>query len=346
MDKVIRTAAVFCFFQFLAIAGVAQVEKFDIITYTAPTGWAAKKGPEAVQFSKSDEATGAFCIVTIYKSVDAGTDSRANFNAAWNALVTQTLGTDAKPQFGAPGDKDGWTAEMGVAPVSTADIKGAALLTTMSRGNKMLSVLVLTNSESFQKEIEALVDSIKLPPIKAVPAQSTEPATPATGESARLIGKWQRSSSGQPTYADPVSWGTAGYTKSRYEFKADGTYIYTERSFRMMMQTIIIVKENGKYSVNGNTLTVTPQKSMISSYKKDGGVDALGALVKSQVRPLEAAAYRFTFHFFEGIKEWNLVLQADKTTQRDGPFSNNQTFPNAWYFDQKYTDNDLTAPRN
>ena len=247
--------------------------------------------------------------------------------------------------MGAPGVKDGWTAEAGISQVNTEELKGAALLTTLTGGSKMLNLLVLTNSDAFKKEIEALVDSIKLPPIKAVPAQTAAPAAPASGENARLIGKWQRSSSGVPTYGDPVSWGTAGYTKSRYEFKADGTYIYTERSFRMMMQTIIVVKENGTYAVSGNTITIAPQRSTISSYKKDGGVDALGALVKTQNRELERATYKFTFHYFEGIKEWNLVLQADRTTQRDGPFSNNQTFTNAWYFDQQYTDKDLTAPR-
>ena len=111
------------------------------------------------------------------------------------------------------------------------------------------------------------------------------------------------------------------------------------------MENIIVVKETGKYSVSGDMLTLTPTKSVISSYKKAGGVDALGPLVKSQNRDLETVAYKFTFHYFEGIQEWNLVLQADKVTQRDGQFSNNTTFPNAWYFDQKFTDNDLTAPK-
>jgi hypothetical protein len=304
-----------------------------------------QKAAEAVQFAKEDKATGAFCVVTLYRSVDAETDSRANFNVAWNALVNEILKTKVKPQIGAPGIKDGWTAEAGLAPVDTPDLKGAALLTTFTGGSKLISVLVLTNSDTFQKEIETIVDSIKLPPAKPVAAQGTAPATPAAGDSARLIGKWQRASSGMPAYGDPVAWGTAGYTKSRYEFKADGTYIYTERSFRMMMQTILIVREDGKYTLNGNTITVTPQTSTISSYKKDGGVDALGALVKTQNRQLETATYKFNFHFFEGIKEWNLVLQADRTTQRDGPFSNNTTFSNAWYFDQQYTDKDLTAPR-
>ena len=75
-------------------------------------------------------------------------------------------------------------------------------------------------------------------------------------------------------------------------------------------------------------------------------MDTLGALVKSQNRGLDAVNYKFTFHYFSGIQEWSLVLQADQPTQRDGRFSNNTTFPNAWYFDQKFTDEDLTAPRN
>jgi hypothetical protein len=346
IGRTIKIAAILCFIQGLAVAAFGQVEKFDIVTYSAPAGWAAKKGPDTVQFSKSDNSTGAFSIITLYRSVDAGADSRANFNAAWKALVTQTLNTDASPQIGTPGNKDGWIAEAGLAAVNTADLKGAALLTTVTGGNKMLSVLVLTNSDSFTKEVEAFVDSIKLPPIKPVNAQTPTPAEPVPSEVSKLIGKWNRSSSGHPVYADPASWGTAGYTKSRYEFKSDGTYIYTERSFRMTMQTIIVVKENGRYAVNGNTLTIKPVKSTISSYKKEGGVDTLGALVRSQNRDLETVTYRFTLHYFSGIQEWNLVLQADNPTQRDGPFSNNQTFPNAWYFDQKYTDNDLTAPRN
>jgi hypothetical protein len=36
---------------------------------------------------------------------------------------------------------------------------------------------------------------------------------------------------------------------------------------------------------------------------------------------------------------------ANSPTQRDGPFSNNKTFENAWYYDQKYIDADLTAAR-
>ena len=88
-----------------------------------------------------------------------------------------------------------------------------------------------------------------------------------------------------------------------------------------------------------------PTKSTITAYKKAGGADALGTVASTQNRPLEKVAYKFTFHYFSGIQEWNLVLQADSPTQRDGAFSTLQVFNNAWYFDQKFTNTDLTAVR-
>jgi len=41
------------------------------------------------------------------------------------------------------------------------------------------------------------------------------------------------------------------------------------------------------------------------------------------------------------LDQWNLVLQADKATQRDGPFSTNTTFNNAWYYSSITVNNPL-----
>ena len=316
-----------------------KAEKFDIFSFTPPAGWEEKRTDLARSYSTANEQAGTYCMITLMKPIPSQGNSKADFDLVWKSVVAEQFKPASKPQMGETGAKQGWTGEAGVAPFEVQGLKGAAMLTTLTGNGVVIGVLALTNSDVHAKDIEAFVDGITLPQIAT---QNTVPALPAADNS-RLFGKWNRSGSVTPTYADPVSWGTAGYTKSRYEFKTDGTYLYTERSFRMMYQNILIVKETGKYSVSGNTLTVSPAKSVISSYKKAGGVDALGALVKSQNRDLETVTYRLTFHFFEGIKEWNLVLQADRPTQRDGVFSNNTTFPNAWYFDQKYTDNDLTS---
>lgn len=320
-------------------AAAQRVEKFDIVSFTPPAGWPEKSSDEARAYLTSNEKTGTFCMITLLKSVPSQGNSNADFELVWKTMVADQFGPTSKPQRGESGLKQGWTGETGVAPFEAENLKGAAMLTTMTGNGRVIGVLALTNSEAHAKDIEAFVDRVTLPEVVSMQGTGIGPSA----DNSRIIGKWNRSGSVHPTYADPVSWGTAGYTKGRYEFKPDGTYIYTERSFRMMMQNIIVVKETGKYSVSGGTLTVSPAKSTIASYKKAGGVDALGPLVRSQNRDLEIIAYKFTFHYFEGIQEWNLVLQADKPTQRDGPFSGNITFQNAWYFDQKYTDNDLTS---
>ena len=317
-----------------------QTAKFDIVSYTAPVGWAVEKDAGSIRFTK-DSGTN-YCVISLTKAVDSIGDSGKNFEILWKAMAADGLNATATPDRGKQGDKDGWQAEAAIAPFEKDGLKGAVILATFTGNDKVVAILAITNSDAYQPDIERFFDNVKLPPVAT---QKAAPAPANAGDAAKLIGRWQRSGSSHPTYADPASWGTAGYTTSRYEFKPDGTYIYTERSFRMMMQNIIVAKENGRYTVSGNTITIMPAKSTISSYKKAGGVDALGPVVSTQNRKLETVSYKFTFHYFSGIQEWNLVLQADAPTQRDGPFSNNTTFNNAWYFDQKYTDTDLTAAR-
>ena len=79
MHRKIRTVLAPCFIQLLALASFAQVEKFDIVTYTTPKGWGMEKGTDTLQFTKEDKANKTFAIVTVYRSMDAGPDSRANF---------------------------------------------------------------------------------------------------------------------------------------------------------------------------------------------------------------------------------------------------------------------------
>lgn len=338
----LKTSLFLAVITFGAIASFGQ-DRFDIVTFTSPKGWQKEVSSNAVQFGKED-AQGSVAIIMLFKALPTNADPNTNFKAAWKEII-QGMVTAGDPQQQPEANENGWTINSGLAPYESDGKKGVAMLVTASGGGKMVNTLILVNSDAFQDEITKFVDSIKLPPIAVQQAPAASPPRAPAGDAAKLIGRWQRSGSSSPSYADPASWGTAGYTKSRYEFKADGTYIYTERSFRYSYPNIIVVKENGRYSAEGNTLTITPAKSTISAYQKAGGVDALGALVSTQNRKLEAVAYKFTFHYFSGIDEWNLVLQADSPTQRDGQFSTLTVFSNAWYFDQKYTGNDLTAVR-
>lgn len=100
----------------------------------------------------------------------------------------------------------------------------------------------------------------------------------------------------------------------------------------MTFDKLLLVRENGTYQISGANITISPQKSVIQAWSKNGGTDKWGKLLTTQNRPLEKATYQLTKHYFSGIQLWNLVLQAEKATERDGPFSTNTTFNNAWYY--------------
>ena len=133
-------------------------------------------------------------------------------------------------------------------------------------------------------------------------------------------------------YKNPYSVNGYGYSKAQYTFNAGGTYSFVSKTFRMTFDKILLVRESGTYQISGNTLTIAPQKSVIEAWSKRDGTDKWGALLSRQARPLEKVTYKFTRHYFSGIQVWNLVLQAGQATERDGPFSSNTTFSNAWYY--------------
>ncbi len=179
------------------------------------------------------------------------------------------------------------------------------------------------------------VDLLKLPGGQQLTAEATqnEPVKQtATDNNSAISGIWSKTSSARVASGDPDGEGAGGYTTDQYTFNANGTYSFLSKTFRMNMNKLILVKENGTYIISGTTLTIDPKNSVTQSWSKSGGVDKWGSLLSSQNRTLEKASYTFTKHYFSGIGIWNLVLQSNKPTVRDGAFSNNTTFSNAWYF--------------
>ena len=180
-------------------------------------------------------------------------------------------------------------------------------------------------SELYEPQATAFLESISF----KKPAETSIAAPPANNP---IVGTWGQNLGAHMTYGDPVAAGMAGYSKDQYTFNANGTYTFVSKTFRMAYDKIILVIENGTYQISGDTLSIRPQKSVIQAWSKMGGGDKWGRQLSSQPRKLEPVTYKFTKHYFSGIDEWNLVLQADQPTERDGPFSTFKLFPNAWYY--------------
>jgi hypothetical protein len=311
----------------LSLSIFAQTsETFDISSFRPPKGWAKKSGQDGIQFST--EYNESFCLITLFKSVPGLSDPKQNFDAAWETIVKETVTVSAAPQMMPADTKGEWQITGGFAPFEKDGAKGVAILYTATGYGRMVNALILTNTQAYEADLTAFLGSIsfKTPAAAAAVPTATAPADTS------IVGTWGQNLGAHMTYGDPVAAGMAGYSKDQYTFNADGTYKFVSKTFRMAYDKIILVIENGTYQMNGDKLSIKPQKSVIQAWSKLNGGDGWGRMLSSQARKLEPVTYKFTRHYFSGIDEWNLVLQADRPTERDGPFSTFKLFENAWYY--------------
>jgi hypothetical protein len=305
-----------------------QRETFDLATYTIPAGWNnVSKTNSATSYIITNNQTGTYCRIGIFASTVSKGNLQADFQSEWQELVVKMYHPTAKPTLASPESESGWEAQVGAAPFQFNGAQSVAMLVTMSGYGRCLSIVILTNTDEYQPVIEKFLESVDLKKIE----NNSQPAVDNT-DNTSILGTWGKASGATQRYGDPASYGHAGYSKDQYTLNNDGTYFFVSKTFRSSYDKILLVRENGTYQISGNNITINPQKSVLESWSKKDGTDKWGKLLTTQNRALEKVTYRFTKHYFSGIQVWNLVLQSDIVTERDGPFSTNTTFTNAWYY--------------
>jgi hypothetical protein len=155
----------------------AQQQKFDIINYSLSTGWKKQATDKALQLTKQDEAKGTYCLITLYKAIDATSDSKTNFNAAWESLVNETLNITATPQMQPVSKDNGWEAQTGTAAFESEGSKGVAILVASTGFNKLVNILVLTNTDTWQNELGSFFESVSLTKPAGGNSNNTRPVT-------------------------------------------------------------------------------------------------------------------------------------------------------------------------
>ena len=158
-------------FQLCAIASSAQ-ERFDVTTFNAPKGWRKEVSPggDIIRYTKEDATKNVFAMITIFKAVPAGADSKANFDSAWEEFAQKTMNAN-DPQMSPVRNQNGWEVQSGLAAFQKDGIGGAAMLATASGESKMVNILLVTNTDIFQTEIESFFASVKF---QTIPAKSIE----------------------------------------------------------------------------------------------------------------------------------------------------------------------------
>ena len=306
---------------------------FDIATFQPPAGWQRQDKDGVVIFNTSNQQKGTYALITLYRSGESSGNARTDFDNDWQQFIVNQLGVKENAQVEPAKKSQGWDVITGGATMQNELGTSAVILQTSSGFGRAFSVAAIFNSQDYVPAIEAFGASIKLQKPDTI-AKQPSPGIGAN-ETASILGTWGMASSGPQRaddYKNPYSVNGYGYSKAQYTFNSDGTYSFVSKTFRMVFDKILLIKESGSYQINGSRITINPQRSVIEAWSKRDGADKWGRLLSSQNRPLERVTYQFTKHYFSGIQVWNLVLQADHPTDRDGPFSGNTTFPNAWYY--------------
>ena len=328
----------------------AQTLPFGGYTYVAPAGWRVQELP-GVRWHMNIVAGNRVCAVGIAESRTNEVSAEADMDAVWTGWPSSAFRATGTPVTRTAAHPRGGQAIVRSAPMRGDDGPQLVELTVLRFGARHAPVLFVAldsaRRDACRPANDALIASITpgremtAADVSAVPAPALPaPAAPQAGrplpapaqgaervDVAGLAGTWIASGSG-----GDVNAGTGGYIKKQYVFATDGTYRFASRTFRMSMSEILVVQERGRWKLTGDVLEVAPERSRIEGWTKAGGGDRNGSLASRADRPLERATYRVSKFYFSGIQEWNLVLQAAAPTQREGPFSGNTMFENAWYF--------------
>ena len=327
----------FCLIFVLTLATLAHAQAadtFDIATFRAPAGWNKQPKDGGLLFTTADEKSGAYAMIILYRSQPGSGVPKKDFDADWKQFITDALKVKGTPQMEAPVNSDGWTVTTGGSTFESDLGTSLVILSTYSGFGRRFSAAAVFNNQEYTSSIEAFAASIVL-------EKTASPAAAPNTVDQSVLGTWSKNLGAHVTYGNPVSTGMAGYSKDQYTLNADGTYTFVSKTFRMSYDKIILIKESGTSKISGNMIAIAPKKSVVEAWSKLNGGDGWGRLLSSSNRKLETVTYRFTKHYFSGIQLWNLVLQADSATDRDGPFSNNKLFENAWYYSPISANNPL-----
>lgn len=299
------------------IAHAQASETFDISTFQPPRNWTKKASQSSIQISTEDKVTGAYCLITLFKSLSGIGKSKENFNAAWQTVVKNTVNISSEPQMFPSAMDDGWEVQMGTAPFEKDGTKGVAVLVTGSGYGKIVNALILTNTDAYEPQITAFLGTIRLKKPEAelqVNAGKVNQPTidnPSGSQPSVTQFNWKQTQNRRDMG------GYAGYSSNTYQFNANNTYKFSRVDFQNYSPKYYLENEEGTYKINGNKITITPRKAIFSSRK-----------TKQEDPPLKSgnlalAAVQYSFEIMNLNNNLTLLLSpVDGTeTKRDGTFS-------------------------
>lgn len=149
------------FLLFPTLLFAQQSETFDLATFTPPSGWKRESVDFAASYVITNNKTGGWCRVALYKSIESSGDPQVDFKSEWNNIAAKDREGMVTPTPETT-NEDGWTANSGVGKFIWQQMDAFILLNTISGYGRVLSITVTMNSEEFMKDVEKFLNSLEL----------------------------------------------------------------------------------------------------------------------------------------------------------------------------------------
>ena len=162
-------------------------EHFDIVLYTAPSGWIKESGNDFVAFTINNNANKEYARILIFKSLPGTGNVNTDFDTEWKELVQANYQTGEFTQTNVSDYKDGWVSKIGVAPFKHQNASHAALLLTQMKGQTKMSFVFISNTTAYETVFEDFGSSLVFEGSQAVQTQENKPLRnepPVTNQSA------------------------------------------------------------------------------------------------------------------------------------------------------------------
>jgi hypothetical protein len=154
--------AMFALFFFLSAGLQAQKQNYDLVNYTAPNGWSKEEKQTVITYTKTDNAKGSWCQISIVKSTDSKGSIEADFNSEWQELVVKPFSVKDLPQLSEAPDENGWKAKGGLAKFQFNKKDAIVMLTTMSGYQRCASIVATTNNQAYMSNIQSFLESVDM----------------------------------------------------------------------------------------------------------------------------------------------------------------------------------------
>lgn len=156
---------------------LAQKERFDIASFTAPKGW-QRLDSNNIRIYHDYRKVGndtALAQIILFRSRASNSTPEKNFNDDWNQHLAQITGT-SKPIIDIKKTPDGWTSVEGFASVIKGGVMYAFGLTTLSGFGKAMCIIVHVSGDVHIEAVDEFLNSLTLDS-KTTTGSSTQPST-------------------------------------------------------------------------------------------------------------------------------------------------------------------------